>query len=368
MIAARRHPLKTPFMSGGRIDGVRIEAADLAELVAIRRNVFVAVAEVQGQLVGDTPVVLDVAGVVALKQRHERRGLMAPPIGDTEQERGESVAGIGGGDGRVWPARLSAVEDELAAGIAGEKRVQLHALEIRAGFDLVPSVNPGDLINPVPGVLRIQAGARATALSRAEAGHFRRIERGDRKAAAGVILVHVDFGKLLVCDNVRQASGESQLGHVEARACRHGGVLQARVSNAKLTQKIRREIGREGDSSVSCRVGAYGCPGKRLVDQTQRIALVLRAGKVAEDTVLLADVVIEPREPAVDVIYVLPGLQDSCSPGRNTWPVMLGSGIILHHVGRNRMDAVGGNRCCRERRRGYRSRARQDSARVVNGS
>ena len=38
------------------------------------------------------------------------------------------------------------------------------------------------------------------------------------KAAAGVVLIHVDLGKLLEGDRVGQAGGKTQAGHVKAGA------------------------------------------------------------------------------------------------------------------------------------------------------
>ena len=206
----------------------------------------------------------------------------------------------------------------------------------------MPPLDPGDLINAVPGILWIQAGAAAAALANAKAIHFGRVERGDRQAAAGVILIHVDFGKLMVGDGVRQAGRESQLGDVETGAVGHGGVLLARISDAKLAQKVRREIGHKTDACVARRVRAHRGSRKRLVDQAERKAVILRAGEVPEDAVLLADVMIEAREPAVDVVHVLAGLEKIV-----LLPVHLARevrvGIKLGDVRRDRMDAVGGN-------------------------
>src|SRR4029077_14007313 len=135
--------------------------------------------------------------VVALEERHEWRGFEASTYRHTQQQRGKAVSGVGGRGGRVGAARIGAVKNELASGVSGEEGIQLHALEIHACLELMPSANPGDLINSVPGVLRIQARARPAALARAEASDFRRVKRGDREAVAGVILIQVDLGKLL---------------------------------------------------------------------------------------------------------------------------------------------------------------------------
>src|SRR5262249_49456553 len=152
------------------------------------------------------------------------------------------------------------------------------ALEINPRLELMPSLDPGDLINSVPGVLRIQAGAGAAILARAQAGDFGRVKVRDREAAGGVILIYVDIGKLLVGDRVAQTGGKSQLRYVKARAGRYRGVLLARIGDAKLAQKVRREVGYQADSRVTGRIRAYCGSGKRLVDQAQREALRLRAG------------------------------------------------------------------------------------------
>src|SRR4030095_13882674 len=101
---------------------------------------------VQGEVVRDAPVVLEVAGIVPLKERHERSGFHGAANRSSQQESRESVAGIGGGDRRIGSACPGTVENELTPRVAGKERVQLQARENGAGLNLGAPLDPGKLI------------------------------------------------------------------------------------------------------------------------------------------------------------------------------------------------------------------------------
>src|SRR5207248_775709 len=108
--------------------------------------------------------------------------------------------------------------------------------------------NPGDLINPMPGVLRIQARTSPATLSHADTIHLGRIKGGHRQTAAGVVLIDINFRELFIGDAVAEAGGKTEAGQVKAGAGGHRGVLQARVADAKLAEKTWGEIGDKADA------------------------------------------------------------------------------------------------------------------------
>src|SRR5262249_50940868 len=144
-------------------------------------------------------------------------------------------------------------------GVSGKEGVQLHPLEIRARLELMPAVDPGDLVESVPRVLRVQTGARAATLACAQAAHLRRIKRRDGQAAGGVILADVDLRELFVGDRTRQALGKAEAGHTKTGAGGNRRVLQTSVGNTKLAQETRREVGSQSDSGVARRIGTDCC-------------------------------------------------------------------------------------------------------------
>src|SRR4029434_3531871 len=98
----------------------------------------------------------------------------------------------------------------------------------------------------------------------------------DRQPAAGVVLIHVDFGELLVRDLVGQAGREAQARHAEAGTGRHRRTLQSSVAEANLSQKTRRKTGSQNDPGITRWIGADRGSRKRLIDQPEREAAVLR--------------------------------------------------------------------------------------------
>src|SRR3954454_17377079 len=131
----------------------------------------------------------------------------------------------------------------------------------------MPSFDPGDLVQTVPRILRIEAGRGSATLSSSYARDFRRVVSGHSQSAARVVLVNIDLGKLLVCNLVRQTRGEAQCCHIEPCAGRHSSVLEASVGDPELTKQVWSKVRCQCDIRVAGRVRAYRCSGKCLINQ-----------------------------------------------------------------------------------------------------
>ena len=136
-----REPASTKVLKSG--PGVHDEVAHAVVVVPERRAQIPAQAEVQREVLGHLPVVLDVETVVALAQVADGGRGDGGAGGDAEQQVGESVAG-------ARPAlrilRVGAAEGEAAARAAGRERIADDEADVGAGLDGVAAVDDGNAV------------------------------------------------------------------------------------------------------------------------------------------------------------------------------------------------------------------------------
>ena len=200
-------------------------------------------------------------------------------------------------------------------------------------------MDPGNVIERVPRVLRAEVLAVSAGLADPQIAHFVGAERGHGETGAGGVLLHEDLGELFVSDHVREAGGKAQLAHVEALAERHGVVLQARVRDAELAQETGGERRSQTDAGIAGRVGGHGRSRESQVGEPLQVAVVLRSPETAEQAVLAGEGVVDPREPDVGVVDVFAGLEIVVDLAV-LFADAVGIRPVFGDIGRNRVDPV----------------------------
>src|SRR4051794_4682504 len=113
MVASRRNPFEGSLGSSDRLDGIRIELADVAPLLGVRGGVLISQADVHRQSTRYSPVVVYVSCAIVLVQEHPWCKRKRSACWNTEQKAGESVPRIGCGNRRVRALAVNAVKEVL---------------------------------------------------------------------------------------------------------------------------------------------------------------------------------------------------------------------------------------------------------------
>ncbi len=267
----------TAFGSQYHLAGREIDAGHGAVVFLQDGLQHVPHADVQGELAGHFPVVLDVSGVAGVVGNSRDQHCGAHIVGrEAQQEIGVGVTGVASGE--VEGAELSGTGARIVAGA----RIG----HVEAGLNRVTAVDPGEVVDEF-----LQHAVAALGAARVADG-----------------LVAGDVKRRQAADRHRLVESGEQRGRIEAGVLADADAFVVKIARAKFVQRVRAERVRVSQTDVGIDVTAVGevaVRGRCAVGHEVRRAGIVTAGN--RQRVLRIEVMIHLQAVAVDAENVAHG-------------------------------------------------------------